>query len=187
MTQSDPERELLVQALDDFNKAMALRTERNVRAAKRVTVILRAGILSIVLMGSLMAAMLWAFTDRVRVIVDVVSTMRLEFKDMSDNMAKMRVTLGRIENDMTAFSVVTGEMHFTRDTVGNMNADVQAMATQMDVMTTDIDLITADVFRMNQAFRLLAPSVSRIGANVDQGSAPAKTFNSVFPFSWMMR
>jgi hypothetical protein len=53
---------------------MALRTERNVRVAKRVNVMLRTWMLGMVLFGILMAAMIWAFTDRVRVMIDVLGT-----------------------------------------------------------------------------------------------------------------
>jgi hypothetical protein len=182
---SNAERELLAKALDDFTEAMRLRTERNVRAAKRVTVMLRAGMLSTVLFGALLAGMLWAFTDRVRVMIDVLSTMRVEFGEMSGNMADMRATLTRIQEDMAAFAIVTNEMHLTRQTVSALNRDVGDMASRTALMSAETDLITKNVYQMNQSFRLLTPSVGRIGVSVDQGAAPAKTFNNLFPFSWM--
>jgi hypothetical protein len=183
---TDAERKALERALEDFSEAMALRTERNVRVAKRVTVMLRTWMLGMVLFGVLMAAMIWAFTDRVRVMIDVLGTMRVEFGEMSDNMAHMRGTLARLEQDMAAFSVVTGQMQVTRETVSALNREVRTMASRTAVMSVDTDLITKNVYQMNQSFRLLTPAVARIGVSVDQGAAPARTFNDLFPFSRML-
>lgn len=187
MNSSDADSELIARAMDDFVQAMDLRTERNVRVARRVTAMLRVGVVSFALFGVLMAGMLWAFTDRVRVMIDVLGTMRAEFSQMSNNMSEMRGTLTSLERDMTAFSDVTDEMRVTRQTVSAVNGAVQEMSGRTAAMSTDFDLVTAHVAQMNQSFRQLSPSVAGIGANVDQGSGPMKTFNSMFPFSWMLQ
>ena len=187
MNPSDADSEHVARAMDDFVQAMDLRTERNDRVARRVTATLRVGVVSFALFGVLLAVMLWAFTDRVRVMIDVLGTMRTEFSQMSDNMSEMRGTLSRLERDMTSFSDVTAEMRVTRETVSAVDGAVQEMAGRTAVMSTDFDRVTAHVAQMNQSFRQLSPSVAGIGANVDQGSGPMKTFNSMFPFSWMLR
>jgi uncharacterized protein YoxC len=186
MNPSEIDSETIARALDDFFTAMALRTERNVRVAKRVTLMLRVGMISFALLAALMTAMIWAFTDRVRTITDVLGTMRSEFSKMADNMTEMHATLSRLELDMASFSVVTDEMHLMRSTLSTMNSDVDAMAGHINVMHVDVDLVTGNVAQMNQAFRLLTPSVAGIGASVNQGAGPMKTFNNFFPFSRML-
>ena len=186
MNPSDLDAAAVARALDDFFKAMDLRTERNVRVAKRVTVMLRVGVLSLALLGLLMAGMIWAFTDRVRVMIDVLSTMRTEFSEMAGNMSKMRQILGGLEQDMVSFSVVTKEMHVMRSTVSAMRVEVQEIAGRMATMSGDVTLVAGNVANMNQSFRLLSPSVSGIGVKVDRGAGPMKSFYNLFPFSGML-
>jgi hypothetical protein len=186
MNPSDPDSELVSRAMDDFFRAMELRTVRNVRVAKRVTVMIRVGAVGFALLGVLMGAMIWAFTDRVHVMTGVLSTMRMEFGKMSDNMAEMRETLDQLQKDMTSFTAITNEMHVTRQSVSAVNTGVQEMGAQTAAMSNDFALVTRHVGEMTRSFRLLAPSVAGIGANVDQGAGPAKTFNNWFPFRGML-
>jgi len=183
---SDLDSQAVVRALDDFFRAMDLRTQRNVRVAKRVTAMLRVGVISFSAFALLMVAMIWVFTDRVRVMVEVLGTMRIEFGQMADNMTHMQAILGHLEKDMASFSVVTEEMHVMGSTVAGMRGDVQEIAGLMGTLSDDVTMVNGHVAGMNQSFRLLSPAVSGIGASVDRGSAPIKTFYNLFPFSGML-
>ena len=183
---SDRDSEVVAQALQEFFRAMELRTQRNVRVATRVTTILRVAMVSFVLFGFLMAGMIWVFTDRIRVVTEVLGTMRIEFSQMAKNMSEMHDTLGGLERDMVSFSVVANEMHVMRTTISAMNAEVKEMAERMGRMSGDVNLVTGHVVDMNQSFRLLSPAVTGIGANVNRGAAPMKTFDDLFPFSRML-
>lgn len=186
MNPSELDSAAVSRALDDFFRAMELRTDRNVRVGKRVTAMLRVGVVSLVFLGLLMAGMIWAFTDRVGVMIEVLGTMRTEFSGMADNMTKMHRILGALEQDMGSFSVVTDEMHVMRSTVSEMRGDVHEMAGRMAMMSGDVNLVAGNVSNMNQSFRLLGPSVSGIGAKVDRGAGPMKTFYDMFPFSRLL-
>jgi hypothetical protein len=186
MNPSEFDAAAVSRALDDFFRAMDLRTNRNVRVGKRVTLMLRVGVVSLVLLALLMAGMIWAFTDRVGVMIGVLGTMRTEFSGMAGNMTEMHRILGGLERDMASFSVVTDEMDVMRSTVSEMTGEVQEMAGRMAIMSGDVNLVTGNVANMNQSFRLLGPSVSAIGAKVDRGSGPMKTFYDVSPFSGML-
>jgi len=186
MNPSDADSELISRAMEDFVRAMELRTVRNVRVAKRVTAMIRFGAVGFALLGVLMGVMIWAFTDRVHLMTGVLSTMQIEFGQMSDNMAEMRRTLDRLQKDMASFTSITEEMHVTRGAVSAMNGGVQEMGAQTEAMSRDFELVTRHVGEMTQSFRLLSPSVAGIGVNVDQGSGPAKTFNRWFPFPGML-
>jgi hypothetical protein len=147
---------------------------------------LRIGVMSLALLGLLMAGMIWAFTDRVSVMIEVLGTMRIEFSQMAGNMTRMHRILGGLEQDMAAFSVVTDEMHVMRSTVSEMKGEVQEMAGRMAIMSGDVNLVTGNVANMNQSFRLLGPSVQGISAKVDRGAGPMKTFYDMFPFSGLL-
>lgn len=179
--------ETLARAMDDFFQAMALRTDRNVRVGKRVTAMLRIGMVSFALFAALMTAMIWAFTDRVRVMTDVLGTMQTQFTEMADNMTTMRSTIDGLERDMRSFSVITAEMQTMRSTVSGMKSDMNIMSDRVSVMNSEVALITGNTAQMNQSFRVLSPSVARIGAAVAHGSGPMKTFNNLFPFPWMLK
>jgi phage-related protein len=184
---SEQESQLVARALDDFFQAMELRTERNVRVAKRVTGMLRIGVISAAMFAALLTGMIWAFTDRVREMTGVLGTMHTEFVRMSDNLSEMRRVISAMERDMASFTVVTGEMRLMRTTIAGMNADMATIAGRMAAMDGDVSLITGNVAGMNQSFRLLAPAVAGIGAHVEKGAAPVRGFNNLFPFSWMSR
>ncbi len=186
MNPSELDAAAVTRALDDFFRAMDLRTARNVRVGKRVTAMLRVGVVSLVFLGLLMAGMIWAFTDRVAVMIEVLGTMRTEFSGMADNMTKMHRILGALEQDMASFSAVTDEVDVMRSTVSEMRGEVQEIAGRMAMMKGDVNLVSVHVADMNQSFRLLGPSVSGIGAKVDRGAGPMKTFYDMFPFSGLL-
>lgn len=186
MNSADLDAQTVARALEDFFQAMDLRTERNVRVAKRVTSMLRVGMASIALFAALMAIMIWVFTDRIREITGVLATMHGEFTQMSENMSDMRSIITTMEQDMASFAVVTDQMRSMRTTISGMNDNVGLMAGRMDVMNTDVNLITTSVTHMGQSFRLLSPAVSDIGTSVGRGAAPMNTFNNFFPFSRML-
>jgi hypothetical protein len=163
-----------------------LRTDRSVRIGKRVTAMIRGGAVGFVIVALMMSWMIWVFTDRVGVMVAVLGTMRVEFSQMADNMSRMQTIIGGLEKDMSSFSVVTEEMRAMQSTMAAMRGDVQDMAGQIATLSGDVTLVTGHVGGMNQSFRLLSPAVSGIGASVDRGSAPMKTFYNLFPFSRIM-
>jgi hypothetical protein len=69
LKRSESKYQIVPTALEGFSEAMALRAERNVRVAKRATVMLRADIVNIVLIDALMAVMTWAYIDRLGVMI----------------------------------------------------------------------------------------------------------------------
>jgi hypothetical protein len=166
-----------------FFRAMELRMQRNVRVGKRVTAMLRFGVVGFAALALLMAWMIWVFTDRVRVMVEVLGTMRIEFSQMAGNMSSMQTIIGGLEKDMASFSVVTEEMDVMQSTVAGMRGEVEEIAVLMGTLSGDVTMVNAHVSGMNQSFRLLRPAVTGIGASVNRGSAPMKTFYNLFPFS----
>lgn len=172
----------LAEAIDDFMRAMELRRRANLRVAKRVTAILRIGMLSVAVFAALLAGMIWTFTDRTRVMTGVLGTMYTEFAGMAENMVQMRGTLGRIDQDMAAFTSVSGDMNRMRATISAIEDEVDVMAAEVGAMRHQVGQMAGHTIHMDQSFRLLAPAVSAIGATVARGSEPVKTFNRFFPF-----
>jgi hypothetical protein len=183
MSPLDTDSEAIKGALDDFFRAMDLRTDRNVRVAKRVTAMLRVGMIGMALFAGLMTWMIWVFTERAQEMTAVFSTIRGELTRMADNMTTMRHTLVDIDRDIGSFPVVTHEMGSMRVTIAAMNGDVTRLAERISRMNGNLDVITGSVSHMGQSFRLLSPAVAGIGASVAQGSKPMRTFNNLFPFS----
>lgn len=170
------------QAVVDFKRAMELRSELNLRVARRVTSILRVGMFSFAVVTVILVVMLFAFTSSVGNMISVLDTMRVQFSSMSADMRQMRTVIAAMDRDLATFPVVVGELDSMRTTVAKMNANLATMSGSMTSVESKMRVITTDVANMNQSFRYLEPALVGIGANVNQASEPMKTFNNIFPW-----
>lgn len=182
MDLSEKQAEDVRKAVADFKRAMELRGELNLRVARRVTSILRAGMFSFGVIAVILVGMLIAFTSRVSDMIVVLDTMRVQFSAMSADMQKMRTVVARMDQDMQSFPIVAGELNTMRSTVTEMNANMISMSDKVTGVEHKMRSITANVGQMNQSFRYLEPSVRGLGGNINSASEPMKNFNSFFPW-----
>lgn len=182
MNSSERQAEDVRQAVADFKRAMELRGELNLRVARRVTSILRAGMFSFGVIAVILVGMLIAFTSRVSDMIVVLDTMQVQFSAMSSDMRKMRTVIARMDQDLQTFPVVTGELSTMRNSVTQMNANLMSMTEKVTGVENKMRSITANVGHMNQSFRRLEPSVRGLGGNINNASEPMKNFNSFFPW-----
>jgi predicted metalloprotease len=81
----------ICQVVADFRRGMEIRSNLNLRVARRVTQILRTGILGLGTITVILVVMLIAFNMKLVEMSAVLQTMNQKFSSMSKNMAKMQV------------------------------------------------------------------------------------------------
>ena len=182
MDLSESQAEDVRQAVADFKRGMELRGELNLRVARRVTSILRAGMFSFGVISIILVGMLVAFTSRVSDMIVVLDTMREQFSNMSSDMRQMRTVIARMDQDLQTFPLVVAETDAMRTSIGQMSTKLHSMSSTMADVETQMRVITVNVDHMNQSFRLLEPAVLGLGGNINHASEPMKNFNSFFPW-----
>ncbi len=176
------EARLIRETLDDFKVGMRLRGEINLRVARRVTLILRLGMVSVALFSLVMLFMLSAFSGQVKEMRGALMTMNNQFSSISQDMARIRNILvvmeGRVaEIDTLAShtSAIAGSMLSVDRSMGLITDDVAALR-------QEVDGITAQVQQMQGEFRGLEPTVHGIGRDVHRMGGPMRLFNDLNPF-----
>ena len=182
MELSDKQADEVRKAVADFKKGMELRGELNLRVARRVTSILRAGMFSFGVIAVILVGMLIAFTSRVSDMIVVLDTMRVQFSAMSTDMQQMNKIVARMDKDMQSFPVISGELGTMRTHVSDMNSNLQSISEKVKRIEYTMRTITTNVGHMNQSFRQLEPSVRGLGGNINTAAEPMKSFNSFFPW-----
>ncbi|PCI40518.1 MAG: hypothetical protein COB46_06705 [Rhodospirillaceae bacterium] len=182
MDLSDTQAEEVRKAVADFKKGMELRGELNLRVARRVTSILRAGMFSFGIIAVILVGMLIAFTSRVSDMIVVLDTMRVQFSAMSSDMQQMNQIVDRMDKNMQSFPVISAELGTMRLNVSTMNTHLKSMSEKVKRVEYTMRGITTNVGHMNQSFRKLEPSVRGLGGNINNAAEPMKTFNSFFPW-----
>ena len=96
------------QATEDFHRAMEIRNAMSVRVAKRVTAILRIGMVSLGLVTIILMMMLYAFTSKMGEMIVALNTMNTEFSSMAQDMTAMKTTLYDMEHNVAHVPTITG-------------------------------------------------------------------------------
>jgi hypothetical protein len=123
------------QATEDFHRAMEIRNAMSVRVAKRVTAILRIGMVSLGVVTIILMMMLYAFTSKMGDMIVALNTMNTEFSSMAQDMTTMKTTLYDMEHNVAhvpaitrATADMTGRMAGMSHAVNSMGYDVNEMA-----------------------------------------------------------
>ena len=176
------QEKLIRQATEDFKRAMEIRGSMNVRVAKRVTAILRIGMVSFGIVTVILLLMLYAFTSKMDEMIVVLDTMNTQFTSMSEDMTTMRKTLYGMERDIAYVPAITHATIGIRNTVGGMRTQVGGMQETITDLNGEVYTITSNVSNINLQLRTLDPAVQHIGRDVYRISGPMRLFNDFNPF-----
>jgi len=170
------------QAIEDFSVAMEIRSSTSVRVAKRVTAILRIGMVSFGVVTLILLLMLYAFTSKMDEMIVALNTMNMQFSSMSADMTKMRTTLYSMERDISYVPVITLATRDIRGTVGEMRVEVDRMNGTIADLNQEVYGITNQVNSMTWQISSLDPAVQYISRDVNRMSGPMRAFNIFNPF-----
>ena len=183
MDASKDQQEQLHQALEDFRVAMKLRNAMNVRVAKRVTAVLRIGMVSFGVVAVILLLMLYAFTSKMGEMIVALDTMNREFTSMSQDMTTMRTTLSSMERNISHVPEITQATSDIAETVGEMRSEVTSMQGTIGNLDYEVGGITNKVSNMNWQLRTLDPAVQHMGHDVNRMSGPMRLFNIFNPLN----
>jgi len=141
----------LLEATEDFSRAMEIRNAMSLRVAMRVTSILRIGMVSLGLVTLILLLMLYAFTSKMDAMIDALETMNMEFSSMSEDMGLMRTTISGMERNISHVPAIT--LHGITGHVGNLTWQMRG----------------------------IDPAVQHMGRDVNRMSGPMRMFNIINP------
>ena len=168
-------------AIEDFGIAMEIRNAITIRVAKRVTLILRAGMVSLSVVTVILLLMLYAFTSKMGAMIDALATMNTQFSAMSEDMGRIRSTMNEMENDIAYLPAITTSTLNIGGSVKDMNSEVVGINETITNLNYKVHGITNNVSGMNQIFRSIDPAVQNIGRDVYRSTGPMRLFNDLNP------
>jgi len=178
---TEDQEKLIRRATEDFIKAMDIRSATNVRVARRVTAILRIGMVSFGAVSLILLLMLYAFTSKMDEMIVALDTMNRQFSSMSDDMTLIRSTMHAMERSISYVPAITLATSDIRNTVGEMRAEVDAMKATVASLNRETYGITNQVNDMTLQMNLLDPAVQHMGRDVNRMSGPMRMFNNFNP------
>jgi hypothetical protein len=171
----------LLRATEDFSRAMGIRNAMSVRVAKRVTAILRIGMVSLGVVTLILLMMLYAFTSKMDEMIIALNTMNEEFSSMSQDMTLMKTTLSGMERNISHVPAITQAAIDITGTVGEMRTGVDNMTQAIGSLNNQTHGITRQVSNMTWQMRGLDPAVQHMGRDVNRMSGPMRMFNIFNP------
>ena len=169
------------QATEDFRKAMEIRNAMSVRVAKRVTAILRIGMVSLGMVTIILMIMLYAFTSKMGEMIVALNTMNTQFSSMAQDMSAMKTTLYGMEHNVAHVPAITRATTDMTGTVGIMRSSVGTMQQTIDKLNHEVHTMTSQVGNMAWQIRTLDPAVQHMGRDVNRMSGPMRMFNIFNP------
>jgi hypothetical protein len=161
---------------------MEIRSTMNVRVVKRVTAILRIGMVSFGLLTSILVLMLFAFTSKMDEMIVALNTMSGQFSSLSKDMTIMKTTLYSMEKNVSYMPVITRATGDIRNNMGEMRTEVDDMKDTISIQNIEVMGITNQVNNMTLQMHLIDPAVQHMGRDVYRMSGPARMYNVFNPF-----
>ncbi len=178
---TEEQEELVRQATEDFKKAMGIRNSTSIRVAKRVTAILRIGMVSFGVITLILILMLFAFTSKMDEMIVALDTMNRQFSSMSENMTMIKSTMNSMERNIGHVPVITRATMGISSSVAGMRAEVDGMKGTIASLNQEVYVITNQVSNMNGQIRSIDPAVQYMSRDVNRMSGPMRLFNKFNP------
>ncbi len=175
------QEEQIRQATEDFRKAMKIRGSMNVRVAKRVTAILRTGMVSFGIVTLILLLMLYAFTSKMDEMIVALDTMNKQFSSMSGDMTTMRTTLYNMQRNIAHVPAITQATIGIRSSVGEMRAEVDGMKGTIASLNHEVNNTSNQLNNITGQIRSIDPAVRHMSNDVYRMSGPMRTFNTFNP------
>lgn len=175
------QKDWMLQATKDFKVAMQIRNSMSARVAKRVTAILRIGVVSLGTTTVILMLMMYAFTSKMSGMIDALQTMTVQFSSMTQDMRTMRGSLTGMEQNISHVPAITQATVDISGTVGDMRTEVDSMRKSITDMNSEIHGITGHVNMMTWQIQSLDPAVQHMGRDVNRMSGPMRMFNTFNP------
>jgi outer membrane murein-binding lipoprotein Lpp len=171
----------LLEATEAFQTAMLIRNSMSVRVARRVTAILRIGMVSLGVVTIILLFMLYAFTSKMDEMIVALDTMNQKFSSMAQDMTAMKTTLVGMEGNISHVPAIVQATTDINGSVNEMRTGVGDMQETIGNLNSGVHAITNQVGNMAWQLRALDPAVQHMGHDVNRMSGPMRMFNIFNP------
>jgi len=174
--------DLFVKGIEHFNDAMDMRTEMNIRVAKRVTALVRGIMVSlgILLMGGFY--LLIVLKSHLGDLTLTVQTMNNHMSVMTRDMKDMRYYVSDMQKDMESMQIIVTQVQNMQMDVAKISSSVGKLSGSMLLINQDMVSITQDINGMTTNFHYMEQSVHQINRDVDTMASPMRSWNAFSPF-----
>jgi len=176
------DQQMLEEIVQKFSKAMQLRSEMSNRIARRVTLIIRIGVVTLALSALALLLLIYVLSDKAASVVGSMEIMNSHFTEMSRNLQQMEANVQLMSGYTEGVPTIMNEIRAMEGSMQHLNSDMSKINDHVTLMHGDINGISRQMTTMDQNFDEIGRSVYGVSQDVKQISKPMKTFNSFFPF-----
>ena len=172
---------LIQEGMAHFQRAMAYRSEMNIRVARRVTSLIRwllFGAAAIQIVGFFLISLL---SSHMNDLITTVTTMNQHMTSMTADMGVMRRTMERMESDVRAVNTITTEVGEMRGEMEGMDGHVTTIAEKLQRVNANMSVMSRDVDAMSRNLVVMQHNIGNIGGSVNRMAAPIRMFNQMNP------
>lgn len=175
------EDKLLHLALKHFTHIMSLRSDLNLRVAKRVTFLLRTSFMGFGLIIGAFFVMALILSTHIKHVTTTITTMNTHFTHMNDDMDQMLIAMGSMDKNVNTLPDMVAHINKMYHSVDRMADDMRVIHANMASINHSMGSLSQKVTDMKISFRYLDSSMSTMRNNVNHMSSPMKLFNSFSP------
>ncbi len=176
------DQQMLEEIVQKFSQAMQLRSEMNNRIARRVTMIIRIGVVTLALSALALLLLIYVLSDKAASVVSSMEIMNSHFTEMTRNLEQMEANVQLMSGYTEGVPIIMNEIKVMDGSMTHLNSDMRKINEHVTIMHGDISGISREMTTMDQNFDDIGRSVYGVSQDVKQMSKPMKTFNSFFPF-----
>jgi uncharacterized protein YoxC len=180
---SADEQQLLSDSIQKFRHAMQLRSAMSIRLGKRITSIIRVGMISVSVMALAMLMLMVTLAFQMVHVVDAMENMNKHFSTMADDMKQMQLVIVKMDANMGAMPQIVDNVQEMEQSVTSMGRNMHTISDRLGVMNRNVQQLSISVASMDSTFVMMDQSVFDIGRQVNTMSSPMKTFNSMRSFT----
>lgn len=180
MTLSDPQ--LMEEIVRHFNQAMQQRSEMNARIARRVTLIIRIGMVTLALSAVALLLLIYVLSDKAESVVQSLDTMNSHIGEITRNMELMESNVQLFSGYTSGIPTIVNDIESMDRIMQNLGTDIHKVDSNIKIMHRDIYGLSREMSGMDHSFKVMSDSVSGVSRDVNQISQPMQTFNDFFPF-----
>ncbi len=188
MDNNDNQKEIIgmvERALDDFRQGMEYREQLSIRIGRRTTQIIRFGMSALSILGLALFYLIFILTKDFSNITTHMTAMSGNMSNMERSFTTVASAISQVEHTLVKLNEHITVMPALNDSVGNIDASLGLLRTDMHSMVEQIELMNGSVANMagsiqvmNNQINDMNRAINSMAANMHQMAKPMK----VLPF-----
>lgn len=178
---------MLRDSIAKFKTALDYRDVIHLRIAKRVTLIIRVGMISLAVIAIALLLLVFVLTYYIQDAITALETMNRHFRSMQTDMVVMKSKVSEMDSRVASLPMIVNSVSSMDQAVGALNADIGIMLGKIRSMNLHMNYLTGNVATMTNQFAVMDASVYGIARGVNTMSSamrPLNTLMDMFPFRW---